>query len=254
VLVYNDVDATLYDSLRHLNGIAEGARELVPDVTIPHEANVDLAGGIDFQKGCYLGQELVARTQHQGLVRKRLMPLVAVSDQVADPAHPFHNSVIASSWTHLIPPTFSHAVEQGWINPEVPLDAGWAGSPLVPFAGSPNASPAPASRFASSVVSTAPVLGTAMSMMRLDQLFSDQESTGVPPVPVAEVPSSLRTSLFQLRRPHNSSGDMLAWVKPVIPLHWQLKDESFLAEFNENVELPLRTVQWDSSPNVTRPY
>lgn len=39
------------------------------------EFNVDLMGGIDFNKGCYLGQELVTRTHHRGVVRKRVLPL-----------------------------------------------------------------------------------------------------------------------------------------------------------------------------------
>lgn len=39
------------------------------------EYNIDLAGGIDFKKGCYVGQELTIRTKHTGVVRKRLLPI-----------------------------------------------------------------------------------------------------------------------------------------------------------------------------------
>jgi transferase CAF17, mitochondrial len=42
---------------------------------IPLEYNVDLLNGVTFDKGCYVGQELVARTHFQGLVRKRLFPV-----------------------------------------------------------------------------------------------------------------------------------------------------------------------------------
>jgi folate-binding Fe-S cluster repair protein YgfZ len=39
------------------------------------ECNIDLNGGIDFKKGCYVGQELTIRTKHTGVVRKRILPV-----------------------------------------------------------------------------------------------------------------------------------------------------------------------------------
>jgi hypothetical protein len=39
------------------------------------EVNIDLAQGIDFKKGCYVGQELTIRTKHTGVVRKRILPV-----------------------------------------------------------------------------------------------------------------------------------------------------------------------------------
>ena len=42
---------------------------------MPLEYNMDLLDGITFDKGCYLGQELVARTHYQGLIRKRVLPV-----------------------------------------------------------------------------------------------------------------------------------------------------------------------------------
>jgi transferase CAF17, mitochondrial len=42
---------------------------------LPLEYNIELLQGVTFDKGCYLGQELVARTHFQGLVRKRLLPV-----------------------------------------------------------------------------------------------------------------------------------------------------------------------------------
>ncbi|KAF2398573.1 Aminomethyltransferase folate-binding domain-containing protein [Trichodelitschia bisporula] len=42
---------------------------------LPHEANLDHLSAIDFRKGCYVGQELTIRTQHTGVVRKRLLPV-----------------------------------------------------------------------------------------------------------------------------------------------------------------------------------
>ncbi len=51
----------------------------------PLEYNMDLLGGVSFDKGCYVGQELIARTHHKGEVRKRTIPfyLTAVSNTAA---------------------------------------------------------------------------------------------------------------------------------------------------------------------------
>lgn len=45
---------------------------------IPLEYNMDGLNAISFTKGCYVGQELVARTHFRGMVRKRIMPIVLV--------------------------------------------------------------------------------------------------------------------------------------------------------------------------------
>lgn len=64
-----------YNILRMLYGAAEGQREIISGQALPQESNIDLAEGIDFRKGCYLGQELTIRTHHTGLVRKRILPV-----------------------------------------------------------------------------------------------------------------------------------------------------------------------------------
>jgi folate-binding protein YgfZ len=65
-----------YLRLRLLHGIAEG-----PEIVnkIPLECNMDMLNYIDFTKGCYVGQELIARTKFKGLVRKRLLPFIRKS-------------------------------------------------------------------------------------------------------------------------------------------------------------------------------
>jgi hypothetical protein len=65
----------LYDKYRVLLGVTEGPTDFKPDDSLPLERNYDLLKGIDFDKGCYIGQELTARTYHTGVVRKRVLPV-----------------------------------------------------------------------------------------------------------------------------------------------------------------------------------
>ena len=65
-----------YKTLRYKLGVSEGSSELVPGKALPLECNADYLHGVSFQKGCYIGQELTARTHHTGIIRKRIMPLV----------------------------------------------------------------------------------------------------------------------------------------------------------------------------------
>ncbi|KAK8157342.1 transcription factor, component of CCR4 transcriptional complex, partial [Phyllosticta citrichinensis] len=64
-----------YHIRRFLTGLPEGPREVVLGDSLPLECNMDLMRGIDFQKGCYVGQELTIRTKHTGVVRKRVLPV-----------------------------------------------------------------------------------------------------------------------------------------------------------------------------------
>lgn len=64
-----------YDVRRILEGVAEGQSEIFRESALPLESNMDYMGGIDFQKGCYVGQELTIRTRHTGEVRKRILPV-----------------------------------------------------------------------------------------------------------------------------------------------------------------------------------
>jgi folate-binding protein YgfZ len=65
-----------YDRLRLGLGIADGSRDLVLEKSILLEAGFDELGGVDWNKGCYIGQELTARSKYRGLVKRRLMPVV----------------------------------------------------------------------------------------------------------------------------------------------------------------------------------
>lgn len=64
-----------YDALRIANGLPDGSRDMVVDKAILLENGFDELGGIDWKKGCYIGQELTARTKYRGLIKKRLMPV-----------------------------------------------------------------------------------------------------------------------------------------------------------------------------------
>jgi len=67
-------DAAPYRLKRTTLGLAEGVAEIPPTEFFPAELGLDYSNGISYEKGCYLGQELTARTHFQGLVRKRVMP------------------------------------------------------------------------------------------------------------------------------------------------------------------------------------
>jgi folate-binding protein YgfZ len=64
-----------YDRLRLSLGIPDGSRDLVLDKSILLESGFDELHGIDWDKGCYIGQELTARTKYRGLIKKRLFPV-----------------------------------------------------------------------------------------------------------------------------------------------------------------------------------
>jgi folate-binding protein YgfZ len=68
-------DADAYDRWRLSHGVADGSRDLEPEKSILLESNFEELNGVDFDKGCYVGQELTARTKYRGLVKKKLVPV-----------------------------------------------------------------------------------------------------------------------------------------------------------------------------------
>jgi len=83
-------DLAAYDAHRLRLGLPDGSRDLPVEKAFLMESGFEELNGVDFKKGCYIGQETTARMKHRGLVRKRLMPvhvdgpLPAPGTEVAD--------------------------------------------------------------------------------------------------------------------------------------------------------------------------
>ncbi|KAK9103293.1 hypothetical protein Sjap_020547 [Stephania japonica] len=70
-----ETDELNYLLWRVEKGVAEGSTEIPKGEAIPLEYNLAGLNAISFDKGCYVGQELIARTHHRGVIRKRLVPV-----------------------------------------------------------------------------------------------------------------------------------------------------------------------------------
>jgi folate-binding protein YgfZ len=68
-------DPEAYDHARLALGLSDGSRDLIVEKSTLLESNFDELHGVDWDKGCYMGQELTARTKYRGLVKKRLLPV-----------------------------------------------------------------------------------------------------------------------------------------------------------------------------------
>lgn len=75
-----DPTATAADYMAHrvALGIAEADSDFQSGDTFPHEAGMDRLNGVSFGKGCFVGQEVVARMQHKTVVRKRVVPVTTL--------------------------------------------------------------------------------------------------------------------------------------------------------------------------------
>ncbi len=69
----------LYEEVRVARGIPAAGIELVPEKSFPLQNNLDELHAIDFDKGCYVGQEVTARTKYRGVVRRKLYKLEIVA-------------------------------------------------------------------------------------------------------------------------------------------------------------------------------
>jgi tRNA-modifying protein YgfZ len=70
------VDSAAYDAHRIACGVPRGGIDFMYSGAFPHETNMDRLHGVDFDKGCYVGQEVVSRMQHRGTARTRIVRLI----------------------------------------------------------------------------------------------------------------------------------------------------------------------------------
>jgi hypothetical protein len=68
-------DADAYDAHRIALGVPRGGMDFAYGGTFPHEADMDQLAGVDFEKGCYIGQEVVSRVEHRSSARSRILPI-----------------------------------------------------------------------------------------------------------------------------------------------------------------------------------
>jgi tRNA-modifying protein YgfZ len=69
------VTAAEYEAHRIALGVPRGGSDFSYGDSFPHESDMDQLGGVDFTKGCYIGQEVVSRIEHRGVARARVVPL-----------------------------------------------------------------------------------------------------------------------------------------------------------------------------------
>jgi folate-binding protein YgfZ len=81
-----NADRPAWDAVRITHGVAESGSDYALSDVFPHDVLMDKNGGVDFKKGCYVGQEVVSRMQHRGTARRRVAILAAEADLPAQGA------------------------------------------------------------------------------------------------------------------------------------------------------------------------
>jgi folate-binding protein YgfZ len=90
----------IWHTTRIAAGIPEGAIDLTPERALMLEAGLDQLGAVDFEKGCYVGQEVTARTYYRGLVKRRLVPITMTgTPPIVDSDITWNEKVIGNSKT-----------------------------------------------------------------------------------------------------------------------------------------------------------
>jgi folate-binding protein YgfZ len=74
----------MWHAVRIAAAVPQGPVDLIPERALMLEAGLDRLGAVDFEKGCYVGQEVTARTHYRGLVKRRLAPFI-LADTAATP-------------------------------------------------------------------------------------------------------------------------------------------------------------------------
>ena len=100
------VDASGYDAHRIALGVPRGGIDFIYGDTFPHDADLDKLNGVDFRKGCFVGQEVVSRVEHRGTARNRIVP-------VAFDEHPAQDGVAVMAGDKTVGMMGSSAGKQG---------------------------------------------------------------------------------------------------------------------------------------------
>nr|WP_217429247.1 folate-binding protein [Acetobacter syzygii] len=82
-----------YDLHRLALGLPDGVQDCEQGRTLAAEANMDLLGGIAWQKGCYMGQEVTARMHYRTLLKRRLVPIASTAPLPAPGTPLMHNEL-----------------------------------------------------------------------------------------------------------------------------------------------------------------
>ncbi|CAO3702964.1 unnamed protein product [Rhizopus stolonifer] len=99
---FEELSSDEYTIRRLLHGLPEGTDDIWPEISLPLESNFDYMNGVDFRKGCYIGQELTIRTFHTGVVRKRIVPVQIYNK---DQSTPKEQTVDRTCQSTLVPQT-----------------------------------------------------------------------------------------------------------------------------------------------------
>ncbi|MGJ8569892.1 MAG: YgfZ/GcvT domain-containing protein [Hoeflea sp.] len=75
-----DAEQSAWDAIRVAHGVAESGSDFALSDVFPHDVLMDKNGGVDFRKGCYVGQEVVSRMQHRGTARRRVATVTAETE------------------------------------------------------------------------------------------------------------------------------------------------------------------------------
>jgi hypothetical protein len=118
------MEAAAYEAFRIAQGVPRGGLDFIYGDAFPHETDMDQLGGVDFDKGCYVGQEVVSRMEHRGTARNRIVPIAAESF-APDAGVP----VMAGDKT--VGTTGSHAGNRGLAMLRLDRVAEAAGTPLM---------------------------------------------------------------------------------------------------------------------------
>ena len=113
----------IWHTKRIAAAVPEGPVDLTPERALMLEAGLDQLGAVDFDKGCYVGQEVTARTHYRGLVKRRLVPLIVqgapppVNSEIMLHGTPIGNSKTAAPYNRTASAAPNHS---GWSLNDLP--------------------------------------------------------------------------------------------------------------------------------------